>query len=221
MKHIVRRSHMRRHDMTILCRIVVPLCSGSWGFPAQMAISTEFWSLLRMWWNVWTNGRMAGERRRFNARCDVNNEGLPHAEVCHNCDTQRSPAWIWLIFSKILKTDIPHKTPWTSLLYDNFLQIQKPWAWWRHQMETFSALLAICAGNSPVAGEFPHKGQWRGALMSSLICTWINGWVNNGDAGDLRRHRAHYDVPVMRARLHTIRVTIIGSRQYLSYGVFV
>ena len=33
------------------------------------------------------------------------------------------------------------------------------------QMETFSALLAICAGNSPVTGEFPAKGQWRGALM--------------------------------------------------------
>ena len=30
--------------------------------------------------------------------------------------------------------------------------------WWRHQMETFSALLAICAGNSPVPGEFP--AQW-------------------------------------------------------------
>ena len=42
--------------------------------------------------------------------------------------------------------------------------------WWRHQMETFSALLAICAGNSPVPGEFPHKGQWRGALMFSLMC---------------------------------------------------
>ena len=27
-------------------------------------------------------------------------------------------------------------------------------SWWRHQMETFSALLAICAGNSPVSGEF-------------------------------------------------------------------
>ena len=37
--------------------------------------------------------------------------------------------------------------------------------WWRHQMETFSALLAICAGNSPVAEEFPHTGQLRGALM--------------------------------------------------------
>ena len=72
-----------------------------------------------------------------------------------------------------------------------------PWsfvAWWRHQMETFSALLAICVGNSPVPVNSPHKGQWRGALMFSLICTRINGWINNGEAGDLRRHRAHYDV---------------------------
>ena len=44
----------------------------------------------------------------------------------------------------------------------------------------------------------PHKGQWRGALMFSLICTRVHGWVNNGEAGDLRRHRAHYDVTVMR-----------------------
>ena len=48
---------------------------------------------------------------------------------------------------------------------------------------------------SPV--KSPHKGQWRGALMFSLIWVWKNGWVNNGDAGDLRRHRAHYDVSVM------------------------
>ena len=44
----------------------------------------------------------------------------------------------------------------------------------------------------------PHKGQWRGALMFSLICVWINAWVNNREAGDLRRHRAYYDVTVMR-----------------------
>ena len=43
----------------------------------------------------------------------------------------------------------------------------------------------------------PHKGQWHGAFMFSLICAWINGWVNNRVAGDLRRHRAHYDVTVM------------------------
>ena len=43
----------------------------------------------------------------------------------------------------------------------------------------------------------PHKGQLRGALMFSLICTWMNDWVNNHEAGDLRCHRAHYDVTVM------------------------
>ena len=37
------------------------------------------------------------------------------------------------------------------------LNVQVPGAWWRHQMETFSALLAICAGNSPVPGEFPAQ----------------------------------------------------------------
>ena len=71
-------------------------------------------------------------------------------------------------------------------------------------METFSALLAICAGNSPVPVNSPHKGQWRGALMLTLICARINGWVNNGEAGDLRRYRAHYDVTVM-ANLHAIK----------------
>ena len=49
---------------------------------------------------------------------------------------------------------------------------------------------------SPV--NSPHKGQWRGALMFSLICVWINGWVNNRKAGDLRRYRSHYDVTVMQ-----------------------
>ena len=45
----------------------------------------------------------------------------------------------------------------------------------------------------------PHKGQWRGALMFTWICIWINGWVNNHEAGDLRRHRGHYDVNVMKS----------------------
>ena len=43
----------------------------------------------------------------------------------------------------------------------------------------------------------PHKGQWRWALMFSLICARINGWVKTREAGDLRWHRAHYDVIVM------------------------
>ena len=48
---------------------------------------------------------------------------------------------------------------------------------------------------SPV--NSPLKGQWRGALIFSLVCAWINGWVNNGEAGDLRRYRVHCDVIVM------------------------
>ena len=43
----------------------------------------------------------------------------------------------------------------------------------------------------------PHKGQWRGALIFSLIYAWTNGWVNNREDGDLRRHGANRDVTVM------------------------
>ena len=91
----------------------------------------------------------------------------------------------------------------------------------------FSASLSPCVGTPPMAGlphddvikwkhfprywpfvrgihrspgNSPHKGQWRGALMISLICVWINGWVYNREAGDLRRYRAHYDVTVMQTQ---------------------
>ena len=56
---------------------------------------------------------------------------------------------------------------------------------------------------SPV--NSPHKGQWRGALMFTLICARINGWVNNGEAGDLRRNRAHYDVIVVFSLFYCIK----------------
>ena len=56
----------------------------------------------------------------------------------------------------------------------------------------------------PLSGEFTDhrwipltKPIWHGALVSSLICARTNGWVNKRDAGDLRRHRAHYDVTVI------------------------
>ena len=55
----------------------------------------------------------------------------------------------------------------------------------------------ITIGNSLLPVNSPHKGQWCGALMFSLICIWTNGWVNNRNSGDLRRHRTHYDVTVL------------------------
>ena len=75
-------------------------------------------------------------------------------------------------------------------------------SWFNHNMMT-SSNGNIFRVTGPLCGEFtgpansPHKGQWRGALMFSLICVWINRWVNNREAGDLRRYRAHYDVIVM------------------------
>ena len=67
----------------------------------------------------------------------------------------------------------------------------------RHQTETFSALLVNCVGNSQVKAEFPSQRPVTRNFDVSLICAWINGSVNNREAGDLRRHRAHYDVIVM------------------------
>ena len=68
--------------------------------------------------------------------------------------------------------------------------------WWRHQMGTFSALLDLCAGSSPVTGKFPTQMSVSRSFKVFWICIWINGWVNNREADDLRRHRAHYDVTV-------------------------
>ena len=52
----------------------------------------------------------------------------------------------------------------------------------------------------------PHKGQWCGALMFSLICAWINAWVNNREAGDLRHHFAHYDITVMKYQVQASKM---------------
>ena len=68
---------------------------------------------------------------------------------------------------------------------------------WRHFPRNWPFVRGI--HRSPV--KSPHKGQWRGALMFSLICVWINDWVNNRGAGDLRRYRAHYDVIVMECEM--------------------
>ena len=69
--------------------------------------------------------------------------------------------------------------------------------WWRHQMETFSALLALCAGNSPVTGEFPTQRPVTRSF-DVFFDLYLNKLLSKQSwAGDLRRHRTHYDVIVM------------------------
>ena len=58
-----------------------------------------------------------------------------------------------------------------------------------------------------------HKGQWRGAVTFSLICAWINGWINNSEVGDLRRHRA----PLWRHYNGKISYRILTSRYYNNF----
>ena len=72
-------------------------------------------------------------------------------------------------------------------------------SWRRHQMETFSALLALCAWNAPVGDRWIRLTKASDAELWCFLWSppWINGWVNNHEASDLRCHRAHYDVIAM------------------------
>ena len=92
------------------------------------------------------------------------------------------------------------KSPTTSQFVQQLVQVDR-----QHQI---SAPLSLFEGNVPVIGEFPslrainlesQSTPWPyyvGTMaLRSLIST--NGWINNRDAGDLRRHRAHYSVTVM------------------------
>ena len=83
---------------------------------------------------------------------------------------------------------------------------------WKHFPRNWPFVREI--HRSPV--NFPHKGQWRGALMFSLIYAWINDWVNNREAGDLRRQHGHYDLIVMNDGHHTLSLRTWEARQIRS-----
>ena len=83
-------------------------------------------------------------------------------------------------------------------------------------METFSALLAFCVGNSPVTAEFPTQ---RPVTRSFEVFFDLDSWANNGDAGGLRRYRAHYDVIVMIKK--TVRTNTLEPRGPGGFGTYV
>ena len=100
-------------------------------------------------------------------------------EYCYNI----IDAYVWGLSSRVTSS---HNTYHHLGIHDDVIK-------WKHFPRYWLFVWGI--HRSPV--NSPHKGQWRGALMFSLICVWINGWVNNREAGDLRRYRGHYDVTVM------------------------
>ena len=80
---------------------------------------------------------------------------------------------------------------------------------WKHFPHYWPFVLGI--HRSPV--NSPHQSQWSGALVFSLIWPWINRWVNKLEAGDLRRHRPHYDVILM--------ILIINNNHYAEGFLFI
>ena len=117
--------------------------------------------------------------------------------VCSGPDErkhQRSPslAFGWFPSQKASNTDNV-SIWWHHHLFSLHQHINVWMTKWKH----FPRYWPFVRGINRSSVNSPYKGQWRGVLMFSLICAWISGWVNNGEAGDLRRHRVHYDVTVM------------------------
>ena len=82
----------------------------------------------------------------------------------------------------------------------------KPWSWTEIKHACIQPFYMMSSNGNifRVTGPLwrestgsPRKGQWHWALLFSLIYARTNGWANSRDAGDLRRHRAHYDVTAM------------------------
>ena len=70
----------------------------------------------------------------------------------------------------------PKNVAFDASFYSLMVEYRQTLPWWRNQMETYSALL--CGEFTGYRVNSHHKGQWRGALMFSLICIWTNGWAN-------------------------------------------
>ena len=88
---------------------------------------------------------------------------------------------------------------------------------WKH----FRLCWPFVRGINRSSVNYPQKGQWRGALMFSLICAWINGWVNNGEVGELRRHHTHYNFTVMWQRLAEIGAWINNHNHNTIWNIFI
>ena len=127
---------------------------------------------------------------RHNERDGVLNHRRLDCLLHGKHQSSASPAFVrgirqWLVNSK-------HKGPVTRKLFPFDDEISRI-TWWRLQMETFSALLAFCAGNSSAVGEFFAQRP----VTRNFDVFFNDSWANNGDAGNLRRYRAHCFVSVM------------------------
>ena len=117
---------------------------------------------------------------------------------------------IWTI--KLTDMSIRGQELWISIAWKWYLNCCHV-TWWRHQMKTFSTLLALCAGNSPVTGEFPSQ---RPETRSFDVFFELRLNKRLSEAGDLRRHCAHYDVIVMISYETTMHLHLFFAAKTVS-----
>ena len=186
-------------------------------FPAQRPVTRGFdvfydlrlnkW-LLKQSWSWWFETPSRPLWRHWNAWLylsftqDIKRPLLFCLLFCHS--------WLYLSFTRDIKRSLLfcllfyHSRLYLSLTQDiNILSLHDDVIKWKH----FPRYWPFVQGIHRWPVNSPHKGQWRGALMFSLICAWINGCVNNREAGDLRRHRTHYDVTVMHDYIYPLHRT--------------
>ena len=181
----------------IFFAILVPRLDKTWYFDHSSGETGIFWRNSSISWLLmpWLLGflQINSARQGFQIWENLRTYFSQATPVQRCTLTRKSSWWVFIIISddctifRYRELGLYHESCWSP----------GPLTWWRHQMEKFSALLAFVRGihRSPVNSR--HKGQWRGVFRISLICAWINVWVNKREAGDLGRHSAHYDVTVM------------------------
>ena len=126
--------------------------------------------------NIWQTHRM-GHKQYLNLKMDM--DELNQYKLQTNTSDMHN-SW------DVLRHSYDNSAPLEGHFHDDVIK-------WKHFPRYWPFVRGI--HRSPV--NSPHKGQWHGALMFSLICTWIQSWGNNPEAGDFRRHRANCDVSVM------------------------
>ena len=121
------------------------------------------------------------------------------------CSYRSERPSFWLVVTALVVTADPQwliihddmYQPWKCICYyDDVIK-------WKH----FPRYWAFVRGIHRSQVNSTHKGR-RGALRFSLVYAWINGWVNNREAGDLRHHRAHYEITVTLYGYHNVSILL-------------
>ena len=168
-------------------------------FPAQRPVMRNFdvffdlrlnKRLSKQWWGLWFETPSHPLWRHSNdVQCLFYRRSQPLVWTQEHGVWCGIASWVWSRTTALSSWPVTGETARSP--HDDVIE-------WKHFPPYWPFVRGI--HRSPV--NSPHKGQWRGALMFSLISAWINGSVNNRGVGDLRRHRADYDVTVMSNEIY-------------------